>query len=110
MRRQDELVERLLQENARLVDKLIEEKDTQLRLLAAEIDWLRAQLRTPSLPATIKSNTFPPEHNHLNPPSVDSSDGWETEAAEAEAILAREGLSPAHLAEILDGLGVSEAN
>lgn len=84
-----------------LYERLLAEKDTHLRILAAEIDWLRAQLGRPSLPAVIS-----PGHTLLDgKPAELGSATWESEADEAKALLEKEGLSAVHLPEILDGLG-----
>jgi hypothetical protein len=85
---------------AKLYERLLNEKDTHLRILVAEIDWLRAQLGRPSLPAAIR-----PGHVPSGTTAAVGEGEWLSEAEEAEAILASTGLSAVHLPEILDGLG-----
>lgn len=86
-----------------LYAKLLSEKDTQLRILAAEVDWLRAQIGRPSLPAVIS-----PGQTLLDSgkPGVVTDGQWETEQDEARKIISENGLSAVHLPEILDGLGI----
>jgi hypothetical protein len=91
---------------AKLYERLLNEKDTHLRILVAEIDWLRAQLGRPSLPAAITPPSSVPEG--VNAQLGDGE--WISEAEEAEKILADQGLSRVHLPEILDGLGLSSSD
>lgn len=89
-----------------LFERLLGEKDTQLRILVAEIDWLRAQLGRPSLPAVIS-----PGHTLLDGKAAELGHAtWESELDEAQAILDKNELSRIHLDEILDGLGVGSSD
>lgn len=90
---------------AALYERIIDEKDTQIRILVAELDWTRAHFGVPSLPAPITTKTLP---DGL-PAEVTSGD-WESEADEAKAILEKEGLSAVHLPEILEGLGYGNSD
>jgi hypothetical protein len=89
---------------AKLYERIIGEKDMHIRILVAEIDWLRAQLGRPSLPATISG----PLPDGL--PAELGSDKWESEADEAQKTIEAEGLSAVHLPEILDGLGYGNSD
>jgi hypothetical protein len=87
---------------AKLYERLLNEKDMHIRLLAAEIDWLRAQLGRPSLPAVIS----PSVHNLKNDEPAELGHAtWESEEDEAQKILEKYEISGVHLPEILDGLG-----
>lgn len=89
-----------------LYERIIAEKDQQLRILVAEIDWLRAWQGAPSLPARIS-----PGHALVDgKPAELGSATWESELDEAKAILDKSGLSKVHLSEILDGLGVGSSD
>jgi hypothetical protein len=90
-----------------LYAKLLDEKDTQLRILAAEIDWLRAQIGRPSLPAVISPGQTLLDSKE---PGVITDGGWESEADEARKIISENGLSAVHLPEILDGLGLGTSD
>lgn len=90
---------------ASLYERLLDEKDMHIRILVAEIDWLRAQLGRPSLPAAINPSGLPEKTV-----AVVDDGGWVSEAEEARAIMEKEGLSAVHLPEILDGLGYSESS
>ncbi|MGE5596442.1 MAG: hypothetical protein ACM3S1_10470 [Hyphomicrobiales bacterium] len=87
-----------------LWERLLEERDRQIRILVAEIDWLRAQLGRPSLPAAINPSELPPVEHEI------SDGGWLSEREEAERIATELGLSNVHLPEILDGLGYGSAD
>lgn len=89
---------------SKLYERLLDEKDKHIRILVAEIDWLRAQLGRPSLPAAINPSALPPVEHAV------TDGGWVSERAEAQAILDQSGLSVAHLPEILDGLGLSNSD
>lgn len=91
---------------AKLYERIIGEKDMHIRILVAEIDWLRAQLGRPSLPAVIS----PSAHFHQDQPGELGSGKYESEREEAEAILEKTGLSSVHLPEILDGLGIGNSD
>ena len=82
-----------------LYERLLEERDRQIRILVAEIDWLRAQLGRPSLPAAVNPSGLPDIKHEL------SDGGYISEREEAQEILDAAGLSSIHLDEILDGLG-----
>lgn len=89
-----------------LYAKLLAEKDQQIRILVAEIDWLRAWQGAPSLPARIS-----PGHSLVDgKPAELGSPTWESELDEAAAIIEKNGLSNVHLDEILDGLGVGSSD
>lgn len=91
---------------AKLYERLLVEKDIHIRLLAAEIDWLRAQLGRPSLPAVIS-----PTHTLADGTAAElGSATWESENEEAQKILESHGLSAVHLPEILDGLGYGNSD
>jgi hypothetical protein len=90
---------------AELYERLLNEKDTHIRILVAEIDWLRAQLGRPSLPAAINPSGLPDKQA-----AVLDDAGWVSEAEEARAIIEKEGLSAVHLPEILDGLGYTTSD
>lgn len=91
---------------SKLYERLLVEKDMHIRLLAAEIDWLRAQLGRPSLPAVIS-----PTHTLTDgKPAELGSPTWESEAEEAQRILDAHGLSGVHLPEILSGLGYDDSD
>lgn len=88
-----------------LYERVIAEKNTHLRILVAEVDWLRAQLGRPSLPATITAAQI------ANGTAAKLDDGeWMSEADEAQKIVEDLGLSAVHLPEILDGLGLSNSD
>jgi len=89
---------------SKLYERLLVEKDMHIRILVAEIDWLRAQLGSPSLRAAINPSGLP-EIDHAI-----SDGGWVSEADEAQAILDEAGLSSVHLPEILSGLGYSDSD
>ena len=82
-----------------LFERLLDERERQIRILVAEIDWLRAQLGRPSLPAAINPTNQPVKHEITDA-------GYVSEADEAKQILQEAGLSPVLLPEILDGLGI----
>lgn len=81
-----------------LYERLLEERDKHIRILVAEIDWLRAQLGRPSIPAAINPSEQPVK-------SEVTDGGWVSEADEAREILKASDLPAALLPEILDGLG-----
>jgi hypothetical protein len=85
-----------------LYERLLDERDKHIRILVAEIDWLRAQLGRPSLPAAINPSDQPVK-------SEITDAGWVSEEDEAREILKSEGLSPVLLPEILDGLGIGNS-
>lgn len=87
-----------------LYERILEERDRQLRILVAECDWLRAQLGRPSLPAAINPSDLPPIDHTV------TDGGWESEDSEAQTILDANGLSAVHLPEILEGLGYGNAD
>lgn len=86
-----------------LYERLLAEKDQHLRILVAEVDYLRATRGQPSLPAAISSRL---------PDGVQMSQGpgeeYLSEEDEARAMLEAEGLSMTHLPEILSGLGLRD--
>ena len=86
-----------------LFERLLDERERQIRILVAEIDWLRAQLGRPSMPAAINPSHLPVKHEITDA-------GYVSEADEARDILLKEGLSPVLLPEILDGLGIGNSD
>lgn len=90
---------------ARLYERLLEEKDKQLRIVIAEVNYLRATRGQPSLAVAINPSGLPEKGT-----TAQTDGGWVSEADEAEAILAKEGLSPVHLTEILEGLGYGNSD
>ena len=92
----------------KLYERLIEEKDTHVRLLVAEIDYLRATRGQPSLPARITPDA-PSAIPDGQPGAIDDGE-WLSEAEEAEKIVADLGLSAVHLPEILEGLGLGTSD
>jgi hypothetical protein len=89
-----------------LYERLLDEKDTQLRILGAEIEWLRAQLGAHSFGPVIPQKLTLPD----DAPSELSAATWESEEEEAQMILDSHGLSAIHLPEILDGLGYGNSD
>lgn len=95
---------RLRNSERALYERLLDEKDKQLRIVIAEVDYLRATRGQPSLPAAINPSGLPEKGA-----ATVTDGGWVSEADEAEAIIAKAGLSVAHLPEILSGLGYSDS-
>lgn len=93
---------------SKLYEQLLAEKDTQLGILAREIDWLRAQLGRPTLGDGVLPTATPLEAPQGDP-TVRNGE-WVSEFDEAEAIIAANNLSAVHLPEILDGLGVGTSD
>lgn len=96
---------RLRNSERALFERLLDEKDKQLRIVIAEVDYLRATRGQPSLPAAINPSGLPEKG-----PATLSDGGWVSEVEEAEAIIAKAGLSQIHLPEILDGLGFGDSD
>ncbi len=95
-----------------LYERLLEEKNQQLAVLASEVDWLRAQLGRPTIP-----NVYSPTvdlvagHGLVDGEPAAVTDGdWVDEFAEAQKIIEENGLSSIHLDEILDGLGLGSSD
>jgi hypothetical protein len=90
---------------SKLYERLLVEKDAHIRILVAEIDYLRATRGQPSLPARITPGDTPlvlPDGK-----TAEVGDGeWLSETEEAEKIVSDLGLSKVHLPEILEGLGL----
>lgn len=86
-----------------LYERIILEKDHQLRILVAEVDYLRATRGEPSLRAAINPSGLPDKL-----PMSQGDGGWVSEVEEAEQIVADLGLSAVHLPEILKGLGFGD--
>lgn len=95
----------MLRRSSPLYERLLDEKDKHIRILVAEIDWLRAQLGRPSLYAPINPSGLPEKNT-----AVVEDGGWVSEAEEAREILEKTGLSAVHLPEILDGLGYGNSD
>lgn len=96
---------RLRNSERALFERLLDEKDKQLRIVIAEVDYLRATRGQPSLPAAINPSGLPDKGA-----ATQTDGGWVSEAEEAEAIMAENGLSPIHLPEILEGLGYGNSD
>jgi hypothetical protein len=91
-----------------LYERLLEEKNAHIRILVAEIDYLRAMRGQPSLPARITPDA-PSAIPDGQPGAIDDGE-WLSEAEEAEKIVSDLGLSPVHLPEILEGLGLGTSD
>lgn len=87
-----------------LVERLLAEKDATIAHLRDELEWHRARST-----AAIVAPYVPPVDEE-GQPIVGSPAEWDSEFDEAQKIIEANGLSPAHLPEILDGLGLSESD
>lgn len=89
---------------AKLYERLLEERDRHIALLAAELDRLRGGRTLQALD--------PPDTTGLpdGEPAVLADGDWVSEAEEAQKIVDDLGLSAVHLPEILEGLGLGTSD